>query len=113
MAQLATGSATSSRYEEATVSPHDAAWAGWGLSCPTSWMSLASGLPRGQGGARGDGVTWPLAYHISPSPPSVTGLWHVPIKLEGIQTLGCIHGNSRAEKTIFDIILILFILLFI
>lgn len=72
MTQLATGSATSSRYEEAAVSLHDAARAGWGLSYPTSRMSLASGLPRGQGGAGGEGVTWPLACHIHPSPLSVT-----------------------------------------
>ena len=43
------------------MSLHDTDRAGWSLSCPTSRMSLASGLPRGQGGAGGDGVTWPLA----------------------------------------------------
>ena len=78
MTQLATGSATSSRYEEAAVSLHDAARASWGLSCPTSRMSLASGLPRGQGGVGGDGVTWPLAGHINPSPPKY--LWYLPRK---------------------------------
>lgn len=83
MAQPATGLAIFNRYEEAAVSRHDAARAGWGLSCPTSWISLASGLPRGQGGAGGDGVAWPLACHISPSPASVIGLGHLPRKLPG------------------------------
>lgn len=87
---------------------HDAARAGWGLSCPTSWISLASGLPGGQGGAGGDGVAWPLACHISPSPPSGIGLGHLPRKLLSSWSPGRIHGNPRAEKTTFHIIAIIF-----
>lgn len=94
MTQPATGSATSSWYEEAAVSLHDTDRAGCSLSCPTSQMSLASGLPRGQGGAGGDGVTWPLAGHSNPSPPRffgifpgsdrVPGAWAGSIMIQGL-----------------------------
>lgn len=53
-------------------------------------------------------MTWPLACHISPSPPSVIGLCHLPRKLQGPRSPGCIHGNPRAEKTTFNVIIIIF-----
>ena len=74
---------------------YDAARAGWGLSCPTSLMSLAS-APWGPRRGRGDGVTRPATSAPSPQVSQACGIFLFIGKL--FKKILCVDFRERERK---------------